>query len=334
MVWLQFACCAAVILYAGSRISRYGELIAEKSGLSASWVGLILLAVITSLSQLVASLSAAVVHNLPDMAVSGLLGSCMFNMMVIGLLDLASRGIPVSRMVHEGHILSAGFGIILIGGAAVDILFGKHLLVLTFLHSMDLITIAFVPIYALAMRIAFKFERARLNELAELKDQKSESSKDSWAKLISCFLACALCIVGASYYLPAIAANIANLTGCGESFIGGSFIAVATCLPEVAVSVSAARRGAFDMAIASLLGSNLCYIVILAITDFCYVSEPLLRHVSQINALAALSAMISMAIVIIALTYKSEKKFLFLAGDAIALILVYILAEALMFTSH
>ena len=85
------------------------------------------------------------------------------------------------------------------------------------------------------------------------------------------------------------------------------------------------------MAVASLLGANLCYIVILAITDFCYLKEPLLRHVSQANTLTAVSAMISMAIVVIALTYRSDKKLLFIAGDAIALILIYVLANTLLF---
>ena len=336
MVWLQLAGCAAVILFAGSRLSHYGELIAEKSGLGKSWVGLVLLAVVTSLSQLVASLSAAVVHDLPDMAVSALMGSCMFNMMVIGLLDFASRDRPVSHMVQEGHILTAGFGIVLTGFAAVDILFGKKLPVLTFMHSMDPITIAFVPIYLLAMRIIFKFEKSRVKREDEKETSEAEKSKhnDSWAKLILVFLTCAIGIIAASYYLPAIAEQISAITGWGESFIGSSFIAIATCLPELAVSVSAARRGSFDMAVASLLGANLCYMVILAITDFCYIKEPLLRHVSQVNTLAALTAMISMGIVVIALTYRSERKFAFIAGDAVALIFVYVLADTLLFISH
>ena len=167
MVWLQLACCAAVILYAGSRLSHYAELIAEKSGFSTSWVGLVLLAVTASLSQLVASLSAAVVHDLPDMAVSALLGSCMFNMMVIGLLDLISKDRPMSHKVQPGHILSAGFGIVLLGFTAMDISFGKRLPVVTLMHSMDPFTLAFVPVYLLAMRTTFRFEAARLKRGGE-----------------------------------------------------------------------------------------------------------------------------------------------------------------------
>jgi cation:H+ antiporter len=331
MVWLKFACCAAVILLAGSKLSLNAEQIAEKSGLSKGFAGLVLLAVVSSLSQLVTCLSALVVHDLHDMAVSALMGSCMFNMMLIGLLDLFSKERPVSHMVHDSHILSAGFGIILIGLASVDILYGKHLPTITIFHSMDPITLAFVPLYLIAMRLICVFERSKKRES---EPTEAHAGNQSWLKLISIFMVCTACIIAASYYLPALAEGIADLTGWGQGFIGTTFIAIATCLPELSVSFSSAKRGAFDMAVASLLGANLCYMVVLAISDFCYLKEPLLRHVSETDALAALCAMISMGIVVIALTYRSEKKFLFIAGDAVALILIYVFGATLLFISH
>jgi cation:H+ antiporter len=334
--WIGFTICAAVILTAGNRLSVCSELIAEKSGMSKSLAGLLLLAMVTSSSQLFASVSAVVLHDLPDLAVSGLIGSSMFNMMLIGLLDLTSRDKPVSNVIHNGHILTVGFGIILMGAVAVDILFGKHLPVITAVRNTDPITLAIVPIYLLAMKITFRHERARLSEACESASSPDETNlaKSSWPRLLTEFAICAVCIVAASCYLPALAEQIHASTGWGENFIGSSFIAITTCLPELAVSVSAARRGSFDMAVASLLGSNLCYIVILSIADFCYSKEPLLRHVSQMNLLTALSAIISMGIVVVALTYRSEKKFAFIAGDALALIAVYVFANILLFKAH
>lgn len=137
--WLQFVLCAALIFFAGGRLSSCSDLIADKSGLSKNWVGLVLLAVTASSSQLVASITAVTCHDLPDLAVGGLMGSCMFNMLVIGLLDLFSAKKPVSNVVHRGHILSVGFGIVLLGFAAIDILFGKHLPVVQAMHRMDLL---------------------------------------------------------------------------------------------------------------------------------------------------------------------------------------------------
>jgi cation:H+ antiporter len=161
-----------------------------------------------------------------------------------------------------------------------------------------------------------------------------EKEHRSWLRLVAPFSIYAVLIFGASSYLPVLAERIQEQTGWGQSFIGISFIAVTTCLPELAVSVAAAKRRSFEIAVGSLLGSTLCYMVILAITDFCYGKEPLLRHVSSLNALAALTAIISMAIVVIALTYRAEKKFLFIAGDALGLLLVYLLANVFLFIAR
>ncbi|MBS1998910.1 MAG: hypothetical protein JSS86_21440 [Cyanobacteria bacterium SZAS LIN-2] len=118
-IWMEFALCAAVIMFAGTKLTLHGDVIADKTGLGRNWVGLVLLATITSLPELVTGVSAVTLNDLPDMAVSGTLGSCMFNMLVIAGLDLLSRGRPVSQMVHQGHMLSAGFGIVLVCFAAV-----------------------------------------------------------------------------------------------------------------------------------------------------------------------------------------------------------------------
>ncbi len=80
LLWLQLLLCLAVIGYAGYFLSRYGDIIAEKSGISASWVGLILLATTTSLPELVTGISAVTFANAPNIAVGDVLGSTVFNL--------------------------------------------------------------------------------------------------------------------------------------------------------------------------------------------------------------------------------------------------------------
>jgi len=333
-IWLQFVLCAGVILYAGNQLSRQGDAIAAKTGLGRSWIGLILLATVTSIPELVTGISAVTLHDLPNLAVSGTLGSCMFNMMVIASLDLLSKNRPVSQMVHEGHILSAGFGIVLIGFASIDILFGKYLPVLTYLNSIDPISLVYIAVYFMAMKLIYAFEKKRLHEFVTEVAESEQVKGQSLARAIVIFTLNSLFIVVAACYLPEIAAQIGKTTGWGESFIGSSFVAVTTCLPEIAVSVAAARMGSFDMAVANLLGSNLFNVGILAIVDLCYLKGPLLRSVSQVNALMAITTMMAMGIVVIGLTYRAEKKFLFVAGDAMAIFFICLLANVLLFVAH
>ncbi len=53
MIWVQFLATALVIVTAGVRLARYGDALGEKSGLGRSWIGVVLLASTTSLSELI-----------------------------------------------------------------------------------------------------------------------------------------------------------------------------------------------------------------------------------------------------------------------------------------
>jgi Ca2+/Na+ antiporter len=75
--WLQFALVSAVIVVAGYHLSRYGDVIAEKTGLSGSWVGLALLATVTSLPELATGISSVVAAHETDIAVGNVLGAFM-----------------------------------------------------------------------------------------------------------------------------------------------------------------------------------------------------------------------------------------------------------------
>lgn len=333
-IWIEFAICAALILYSGSRLSVYGDLIAEKTGIAKGWIGLVLLATVTSLPELITSISAVTLNDLPSMAVSGTIGSCMFNMMVIALLDVLSKNRPVSNMVQTGHLLSCGFGILLLGLVAIELGFGKYFPILTSLNSIAPTSIMFIIVYLLSMRLIYEYEKVRLSETAGELGEAVAGKGTSLSKAIGFFVLNSIVIVAAACFLPGLGEHIAKQTGWGESFIGSSLIAITTSLPEIIVSVTAARMGSFDMAVANLLGSNLFNVAILSITDFCYLNGPLLQAVDPVNSSTAICAMMALAIVVIGLTYRSQKKFLYLAGDAIAISIVYLIANAILFLAR
>ena len=52
LLWLGFVVCSLVIIYSGSRLSKYGDIIAEKTGLGGAWIGVVLMGFVTSLPEL------------------------------------------------------------------------------------------------------------------------------------------------------------------------------------------------------------------------------------------------------------------------------------------
>jgi len=108
VIWCALAASLAVIAVAGVKLTRYGDIIAEKSGFSRGWVGLILLATVTSLPELATGLSAVTIAMTPDIAVGDILGSCVFNLLIIVLLDFLYRKESIYTRARQSNVLSAG----------------------------------------------------------------------------------------------------------------------------------------------------------------------------------------------------------------------------------
>ena len=155
MIWLQFALCTAFILYSGTRLSLYGDVIAEKSGLGRTWIGVILMASVTSLPELVTGVSSVAIYSLPNIAAGDVLGSCMFNLLILAMLDIKRNGSPISAMAHQGHVLTAAFGILLLGLVAISILAAD---LTPAIGWVGLSSPIIVLIYIAAMRIVFRYE--------------------------------------------------------------------------------------------------------------------------------------------------------------------------------
>ena len=124
MVWFYFVLCIVIVLIAGTKTTRYADIIADKTGLGRIWIGLVLLAMVTSMPELVTSISAAALVKLPDLAIGNLLGSCLFNLAIIGLLDILHRSTPVLNKASPRHIVSAGLQILLVAVAGGSIIAG------------------------------------------------------------------------------------------------------------------------------------------------------------------------------------------------------------------
>jgi cation:H+ antiporter len=329
LTWSLFILCAAVILVAGTQLSRYGDVIADMTGLGRTWIGVVLLASVTSLPELITGFSSTAIFRVPDIAMGDIAGSCMFNLLIIAMLDALHSPAPISARVHQGQVLSASFGILLLGLVSLSLILDEMLPVIGWV---SVSSVFFVGIYLLAMRIIFTYEQRRLVEefVAEMATE-AEVRHPSPVRVYGLFALNAVLIVGAALYLPGLAETLAETTGLGQTFFGTIFVALSTSLPEVVVSIAALRIGAIDMAVGNIFGSNLFNIGILALDDLFYTPGPLLASVELSHIVAVLGAMVMTAIAVVGLTYRSGSKRLFIAWDALGIVVVYALASAALY---
>lgn len=327
--WLGFIVCTSVIVYSGTKLSRYGDVIAEKTGLGKVWIGMVLMASVTSLPELVTGISSVTFAGVPDIAVGDVLGSCVFNMLIIALLDAVYRIMPISAKAHQGNILSAGFGIILLCMVTASLFLGKYISSLGWIGPYSLF---FIIIYFVAVRLVYSYEKRQISAL--IKEKAAELRyKDIPTKtaVVNYSINAAVVIIAATF-LPKIGVGIAETTGLGQTFVGNIFIALSTSLPEVVVSISAIKIDAIDLAIGNLFGSNIFNILILAIDDIFFIKGPILSFVNPNHIISALSAIAMTTIAIIGLTYRASKKRLLLSWDSIGIILIYILNIMILYT--
>jgi cation:H+ antiporter len=326
IVWLQFLACTVIILFAGTKLSTYGDVIAEKTGLGRTWIGVVLMALVTSLPELITGVSSVLVFDLPDIAVGDVLGSCMFNMLILVFLDFRSGTTPLSSQAHQGQVLAAACGILLLGLVNIALAASARMPVIGWVGAYSVV---FFLAYIGVIRLVLLYEqrRAAATRLAAEKQYEHITK----GKAYSLYTVNALIVIAAATWLPYLGEEIAVLTGLGRSFVGSIIIALATSLPELVVSFAALRLGAVDLAVGNLFGSSVFNIAILAVDDALYFKGPLLSHISGNHHVTISAAMIMTAIAIAGLTYRAEHKPFRFAWDSIAIVTVYVLATLILY---
>lgn len=325
MIWLQFAATALVIVLAGVRLARYGDVLGEKTGLGRSWIGVVLLATTTSLPELFTGFGATALATLPNIALGDVLGSCMFNLLILSLMD-AVHPEPISARAHQSHALSIGFGLLLIGIAGTGLVAGHRLPAIAWI---GLYSPALVVIYFVAMRVLFAHEQQRRARETQEVAEALQYGQTTLRSAIFHYSLAALVVVAAALWLPRLGAELARQTGLGDAFVGGLFVAVTTSLPEIAVSLAAVRMGAVDLGIANVLGSNLFNLLILALDDVFYRRGPLMADVGASHSVFIGAIVMMNGLFLIGLTYKAMTKRFVVAWDTGAIAAVYTVAVVL-----
>ena len=333
ILWIQLGVAAAVILGASLFLAKSADVIAIKTGLGRSFVGVVLLATATSLPELGTGISAVSFVGEPELAVGGAFGSNLFNLLIIGLMDIFWRNRYLLNHVGMSSVVVGGLGIAIIalGGLAV------------LLHDMTTaldgwlvspLSIALVASFAVALYFIYLFERRKDSGDDETAAGETELyASEGLPRHFVIYTVTALVVVGAAVWLSYVSDELAVEMGWNASFMGTQFLAAATSLPELSTSFAALRIAAPELAITNLLGSNLFNMgFILFLDDVAYTGGPIWGAVSPIHALTGFIAIAMTAIIILAVVTRPRKNRPgFVTIEAGVLIGVYAIASLLVF---
>jgi cation:H+ antiporter len=314
MAWAQFVFSAVVIVIAAIQLAKYGDVIALRTRLGGMFVGLLLIAGATSLPEVLTTISS-LSQGVPNLAAGNLLGSNMFNMLLLAVLDLLHYKHRLLRRAALKHALSGSLTIFMI--AAVIFFVMADLPAQVGWVGVD--SLVLILIYIVAVRL---IQENSSSSGSSLEPDLPPGLPSLRHALIGFGIATGALVV-ISPLLVSSSVQIAELTGLGTTFVGTTLVAVVTSLPELVTTIAAARLGADDMAIGNLFGSNMFNMFALGLTDVFYLDGRFLSVIDPAFLLVGMLGLIMTGMGLIGNLARLERRFFFVEFDALALIMVY-----------
>jgi len=316
MVWVTFLVSSALIIFAATQLAKYGDVIAVRSRLGGMFIGVLLLAAATSLPEALTTISS-LAQGVPNLAAGNLLGSNMFNMFVLAILDLLYHKERVLRKAALKHALTGSLTVFLIGLAVFFMMADIKIQI----GWIGIDSIALLLVYAAAVWLIQSNQSHHSNRPME-EVEIPVGTPPLRSGLIGFGLA-ALGLVIVTPWMVRSSAEIAKITGLGTTFIGTTLVAVVTSLPELVTTIAAVKIGANDMAIGNLFGSNLFNMFALGLTDIFYVQGRYLSIIDPAFILVGMLGLLMTGLGLIGNLARLERRVFFIEVDALALMILY-----------
>ena len=229
-------------------------------------IGLTVVAFGTSMPELSVSVTAAL-RGSNDLAVSNVLGSNIFNLLVVlGCCALVKPVAAKWSLLKKEFPFSILITIILLlvdsDFSIMKVIDGNKGFVLGRWAGLLFLILFVLYIYATV--------KSALRSRAEAKDMEEEEYKTMSPLKSGIYIVIGLIgIVWGGNLVVDSASNIALTFGWSQTFIGLTIVALGTSLPELVTSVVAARKGENDLAVGNVVGSNIFNILlILGVSSF------------------------------------------------------------------
>ncbi len=316
MAWIIFIASTAIIVIATTKLTEYGDAISLRTGLGGLFIGLILMAGATSLPELLTTINS-IQLGVPNIAAGNLFGSNIFNMLLIGVIDLLHWKIRILRIVAKRHTLSGLIATLIMALAVFFVLADIEI----HIGWVGLDSFFLLAVYVVGLRVIRITSRSPATAVEKI--IIPENTPTLKTAVIGFFIATAILVI-TTPYLVSSSADIAEITGLGTGFIGTVLVATVTSLPELITTITAVRLKAYDLAVSNLLGSNMFNMFAIGLSDVFLTNSRVISVISSDFALVGLIGLLMTLMATIGNQARLEKKVLFVEIDTLLIILTYI----------
>ena len=250
---LFFIGALAIILWGANLLTDGASALARRFKISELVIGLTIVALGTSLPEFVISLSSALKGS-SGISLGNVIGSNIFN----GLLILGTTAL-IFPITFSAKMLSREIPFNLLAAIALTLVSGSMIYGVNcegeyITRNGGLLLLCFLAIF-----IRYTFSIAKDGST----DEEEAGATMSMGKIILCIIGGLVCLILGGNIFVETATKIATAIGLSEAVIGITIVSAGSSLPELAVSVNAARKKSAGIALGNVLGSNIMNIFLI-----------------------------------------------------------------------
>jgi len=225
------------------------EKIARRLKISPFIIGVTIVAFGTSLPELATSL-IAVFQNKSEIVVADVIGSNITNiLLVVGLSAIFARGLLIKRNIIDLDLPLLLYTSVIFSFVILD----KNV---NFFEAIILLLTFFVYLFYTIKNKKEKDDQGEDKILTANEKIWQKKEKINLPTVLYFFAGIVGLIIGAKYTIESII-QLSQLLNIATSFLAISVVALGTSLPELFVSVSAALKKKYEIAVGNALGSNI-----------------------------------------------------------------------------
>lgn len=258
MIYVIYLILAVLTVLLSVKCADYVDNIDKKTNVSGAFIGGVVLAAITSLPELITSLSATILLKSADYVVGNILGSNIFNLTIIGAIILFSSKSFCKANIGKSHLTTCLMSLGMYAAVSFPILFKMD----SMFFTVSVVSLIILVLYLLSVR-------SLASDSAESAEENGDCAL-SVKQLIIRFIIAASGLVIASVLITYTTDVIAGKLKLGTTLAGALFLGIATSLPELSSSIALAKRKNFNALTGNILGSNCFNFIIFLAADISF----------------------------------------------------------------
>ena len=295
-----FLVLAFLTMFSSIKLSYYGDVLSKQTKLGTALIGGILIASVTSLPELVTSISAVLINN-PSLSYGDILGSNMFNIFVLAIYNIWFFKKNIFKNTDSMYKYEC------------IILILEYLIVVLGIYLNTLSTVILIIMYSLYIFKIINTDNEYIENDIKVKNPLLK------------FVVCSFILIILSILLTFQADKITHIyPRISSSTIGAILLGITTSLPEVVSTYALLKLDNIDMSISNMIGSNIFNFLVLAFSDI-FVKNGNIYNYSDLYSLEYLFGGLIVTFLLLIGIIKKKKKSFFYIFISLIITLIYLI---------